>query len=61
MNDVANCKNFYKCTGQCLGKFGACEYLPLCRAHGNLMDLGDMYEVRKPFEELSNEVLEEGE
>lgn len=61
INDVASCKNFYKCTGQCLGKFGACEYLPLCRAHGNLMDLGDMYEIRKPFEELSNEVLEEGE
>lgn len=61
INDVASCKNFYKCTGQCLGKFGACEYLPLCRAHGNLMDLGDMYEIRKPFEELNNEVLEEGE
>lgn len=58
IDDVAYCRNFYKCTGQCIGRFGACEYLPLCRAHGNMEGLEDVYEIRKPHEEISNETLE---
>ena len=61
IEDVVFCDKYYKCTGQCIGRFGACEYLPLCRAHGNMQGLEDVYEIRKPFEEISKETLKEGE
>jgi CRISPR/Cas system-associated exonuclease Cas4 (RecB family) len=51
--DVKNCHRFYKCTGNCLGRFGACDYLPLCRAGGLVESVKNLYDTRHAHEELS--------
>lgn len=56
--DLVFCDKYYKCTGQCIGRYGACEYLPLCRNKCDLSGLEELYDVRKPHEEISNETLE---
>lgn len=58
VDDLVNCNSYYKCTGQCIGRYGACEYLPLCRNKCDLSGLEELYDVRKPHEEISNETLE---
>lgn len=58
INDLCHCDSYYKCTGQCIGRYGACEYLPLCRNKCDLSGLEELYDVRKPHEEISNETLE---
>lgn len=58
VDDAVYCRNFYKCTGSCIGRYGACEYLPLCKAKGKLEGLEELYEVRKAHEEISDETLE---
>lgn len=58
IEDVVFCDKYYKCTGQCIGRYGACEYLPLCRNKCDLSGLEELYEVRKPHEEISHETLE---
>lgn len=57
-DDLCHCDSYYKCTGQCIGRYGACEYLPLCRNKCDLCGLEELYDVRKPHEEISNETLE---
>lgn len=57
IEDVVFCDKYYKCTGQCIGRYGACEYLPLCRNKCNLRGLEELYEQHKPHEEISNETL----
>ena len=57
--DLAWCKSFYKCTGSCLGKYGACEYLPICRAGGLVDSLKDKYEIARAHEELSETTVGE--
>lgn len=57
-SDLCHCDSYYKCTGQCIGRYGACEYLPLCRNKCDLSGLEALYDVRKPHEEISNETLE---
>lgn len=57
-NDLCNCDSYYKCTGQCIGRYGACEYLPLCRNKCDLCGLEKLYDVRKPHEEISDTTLE---
>lgn len=58
IEDVVFCDKYYKCTGQCIGRYGACEYLPLCRNKCDLSGLEGLYTQRKPHEEISNETLE---
>lgn len=58
VEDLVFCDKYYKCTGQCIGRYGACEYLPLCRNKCDLHGLESLYEQRKPYEEISNETLE---
>lgn len=58
VEDLVFCDKYYKCTGQCIGRYGACEYLPLCRNKCNLKGLESLYEQHKPYEEISNETLE---
>ena len=57
-DDLCHCDSYYKCTGQCIGRYGACEYLPLCQNKCDLSGLEELYDVRKPHEEISNETLE---
>lgn len=63
--DLKGCKNYYKCTGSCLGKYGACEYLPLCIAEeqdkeASLTDLmGDDFTKSRPHKELSDKTWSE--
>jgi hypothetical protein len=57
-DDLCHCDSYYKCTGQCIGRYGACEYLPLCRNKGDLSGIEELYDVRKPHEEISKETLE---
>ena len=45
---------FYKCTGSCIGRYGACEYLPLCKSKGKCEDYNELYENRVAHEELSD-------
>lgn len=56
--DLCHCDSYYKCTGQCIGRYGACEYLPLCRNKCDLSGLEGLYAFRKPHEEISDETLE---
>ena len=58
VDDLVNCNSYYKCTGQCIGRYGACEYLPLCRNKCNLCGLEELYEQHKPHEEISDTTLE---
>lgn len=60
VRDVAQCECYYKCTGACIGRYGACEYMPLCRA-GSIEspDIRDMYETRRAHEEISKETIGE--
>jgi hypothetical protein len=57
VEDLVFCDKYYKCTGQCIGRYGACEYLPLCRNKCDLHGLESLYEQRKPYDEISNETL----
>lgn len=57
-DDLCHCDSYYKCTGQCISRYGACEYLPLCRNKCDLSGLESLYSMRKPHEEISNETLE---
>lgn len=62
-NDLDRCGNFYKCTGSCIGRYGACEYLPLCKAGGLAKTGGivgaltEMYETARAHEEISIDTL----
>ena len=59
VRDVAECECWYKCTGSCIGRYGACEYLHLCRAGGMDMatpDIRELYETRRAHEELESAV-----
>lgn len=58
IEDVVFCDKYYKCTGQCIGRYGACEYLPLCRNKCNLCGLEELYEQHKSHEEISDTTLE---
>lgn len=58
IDELVDCKRFYKCTGSCLGRFGACEYLPICRSKCAPEDADpNLYEKKKPFEEISDATL----
>lgn len=57
-DDLCHCDLYYKSTGQCIGRYGACEYLPLCRNKCDLCGLEELYDVRKPHEEISDTTLE---
>ena len=46
-NEMGKCHEYYKCSGNCL-KFGACPYMPLCKAHGNTEGLEDLYTGIRP-------------
>ena len=59
-SDLSQCRNFYKCTGNCLGRFGACDYLALCRAGGLVDSVRDLYEKRREHEELSVGIINQG-
>lgn len=61
VNDLLQCDMFYKCTNNCVGKYGACEYLPICRAGGLVDSLRDKYETRRQHEEISPETANETE
>lgn len=60
IDDVVYCDSYYKCTGACIGRYGACEYLPLCKNKCDLSGLESLYEKKKPFEEISDETLKQG-
>ena len=61
IDDVTHCDSYYKCTGACLGRYGACEYLPLCRNKCDLHGVESLYEQKqKVFEEISDETLKQG-
>jgi hypothetical protein len=62
--DISSCESFYKNTCCCIGRYGACEYLPLCVSSKedieeiNLVDsLKSLYEVRRIHEEISETTL----
>jgi hypothetical protein len=63
--DMEECHRFYKCTGQCIGRFGACEYLPLCKiggldkTGGIVGDLVSKYELSRAHEEISQSTISE--
>lgn len=59
--EISRCKTFYRCTGNCIGRYGACEYLTLCasRATGSTTPIEDNYETRRAHEELSAETVDE--
>jgi hypothetical protein len=66
-DDLNQCHHFYKCTGSCIGRYGACEYLPLCRK-GGLQKLGgifgslrELFETASAHEEISEETLSDAE
>ena len=56
--DLASCNSFYKCTGSCIGRYGACEYLPLCSG-SDLQTLAEMYEEKRAHSELSETTVTE--
>lgn len=58
--DLIDCQTFYKCTGSCLGKYGACEYLPICQTGKpfDLKEMCDRFDVNRPFEEISQETID---
>ena len=59
LDELYGCKHFYKCTGSCIGRYGACEYLPLCKSKCAPEDADpNIYEKKKPFEEISDETKE---
>lgn len=59
IDELYGCRQFYKCTGACIGRYGACEYLPLCKSKCESDEADpNLYEKKKPFEEISNETLE---
>lgn len=60
IDDLVCCSKYYKCTCSCIGRYGACEYLPFCKNKCDLCGIEDLYEYHKPFEEISNETLESG-
>lgn len=43
-NDMKGCKNYYKCTCNCL-KYGTCPYMALCRANGDIEQVKEQYIV----------------
>lgn len=50
---LSSCRKYFKSTCNCIGRYGACEYLPICKAGGLTPDIADMYEQRRAHEELS--------
>ena len=60
IDDVVGCNCYYKCTGSCIGRYGACEYLPLCKNKCDLHGVEELYTERAPFEEISKETLDVG-
>ena len=54
-SDLLHCKSYYKCTGNCLGRFGACEYLPLCGGKGISID--ELFTHKRAHEEITAETL----
>lgn len=60
-NDLLNCACFYKCTGSCIGRYGTCDYLDLCRAGGLVEAIKEKYETRRPFEEISERTINPSE
>lgn len=61
VTDLWNCRNFYKCTGSCIGRYGACEYMPLCLRGGLTEDIQGQYEVKRPHEEISEQTIGEAQ
>lgn len=59
IEELWRCRRFHKCTGACLGRFGACEYLPICRAGGLVDALKEQYETSRAHEEISESTLSE--
>lgn len=59
MQELQECRRFHKCTGACLGRFGACEYLPICRSGGLIDSIKDKYETTRAHEEISESTLSE--
>jgi len=57
VKDLSCCSHFYKCTGNCLGKFGACEYLPICRGTNCSND----FTFKKAHNEISDITLNKEE
>ena len=59
IDDITFCDRYYKCTGSCIGRYGACEYLPICKSGGLVDAVKEMYEIRRAHEELSDETVGE--
>lgn len=59
ISELWGCRHFYKCTGACLGRFGACDYLPICKAGGLVDALKEQYETSRAHEEISESTLSE--
>lgn len=57
--DMGECSCYYKNTGSCT-RYGVCPYMALCQHNGNLDGL-DGFTIRRPHEELSEEITEQEE
>ena len=56
--DLYGCRSYYKCTGSCIGRYGACEYLPLCTG-SDVQTLAELYEEKRAHCEISESTLTE--
>lgn len=55
--DLCNCNNYYKCTGNCLGRYGACEYMPLCIKGEDDNEVKELFEYSRAHSEISEDTL----
>lgn len=46
-----------KSTFNCLGKYGCCDYLPLCQRHGQLDGCEKLFVVKREHEEISEQTI----